>query len=214
MTRILLLILIAFSLTNCKDKKEEHSCDDDSCYGKHDIFLSNVGKDLVIKKDTTYTFVSNTNDTMKLKFRKTFTEFYKQKSSCYCVDKNTDITGEYLHGIYVFINKDLGVKYSSSICYPNRTAFDIELSDTNKLINSTLNNYITSGAINYLFRTNSILEKQNNFDSLNINGKYYYNVINTYDETNTNTNITDCYYSKNFGLISFKYNALVYNIVP
>lgn len=214
MTRILLLILVVFFLTNCKDKKEEHSCDDDNCYGKHDLFLSNAGKDLVIKKDTTYKFVSNTNDTMKLKFRKTFTEFYKQAFSCYCADKNTDITGEYLHGIYVFINKDLGVKYSSAICYPIRTAFDIEVSDTNKLINTTVNNYITTGSKNYLFRTNSILEKQNNFDSLSINGKYYHNVINTYDATTTDSILSDLYYSKNFGIIRFKYNSLVYNLVP
>jgi hypothetical protein len=199
---------------SCKKPTQEKSCNNDNCYGKHDIFLDIAGRNMVIKKDTTYIFVSNTNDTMKLKFRKTFTEFYRQHYSCECVEKSTDITGEYLHGIFVFQNKNLAVRYSASIVYPNRTAFDIELSDTNKLINSTISNYITTGTTNYLFRTNSIFDKQNNFDSININSKYYYNVINTYDATNSDTNITACYYSKYFGLISFKYNSLVYNIIP
>jgi hypothetical protein len=59
-------------------------------------------------------------------------------------------------------------------------------------------------------------QKKNDLDSISVNGKYYYNIFNTFDYSGTCFSggiITNISYAKKVGIIRFTYNGMVYDII-
>ena len=220
MTRILLLTLTVFIFTTCNKKVEERSCTDDNCYGTRFYTLTNLDKTYITTRDTIYKFVNVNNDTIKLVHRKTASRQLNQKFTCECVEKSTNISRESLYSVYIFENKNLAIQYSVWCSYPesysvlelqpSNTILNIFVSDTNTVIYNEYKETVPCSQSCYTYRS-----KQNDMDSININNKYYYNVINTYDFVGQcpTMEIKDIYYSKGFGIVKFKYNNFVYDII-
>lgn len=222
MTRFISLILLILLSFNCRKKEEPKNCTDEhSCLGKHNFTITDKDKSFVTVKDTIYKFVGSNNDTISLKFRATNFETLTSKSSCACQDKSTDLSFELISSIYKFNNKDLALKYMLGPTYPeNQEAaqinsgnitLDIRASDTNAIIY----NIFKSSDRSSVFTSNKYNLKHNDFDSLMIGNKYFYNIINTFDnvEFSNTAQIKDIFYSRNFGLVRFKYNTIVYDVV-
>jgi hypothetical protein len=205
------IILIAFSLFifSC-GKKTPTNCDNDNCLGKHVYSLSNGDKSYVAVKDTTYVFVNSVNDTIRLVKRLTYTNNAIDKESCFCNEKSTDITSEYLHGVYILQNKNVALDYGICTTYPDKGNFVIWCADTNYIIHKTGG---APGASQFII--DNVHSKTNDMDSVNINGKYYKNIFSTFDHISSfpNPQITDIYYSKGFGIVRFKYNNFIYQIL-
>jgi len=221
MTRSILSILIIILLTTCSKKVEQKNCTTDDCYGTHTSTLANIDKTYIPTKDTIYKYVNINNDTIKLNFRTTAIENQNSKYTCACEDKSTNITRECIYSIFTFENKDLALKYSIMNTYPANYAESqisssnitlvVQFSDTNTIIH---NIYKSTDPCS-IFTSSKYNLKQNDLDSLSINNKYFYNIINTFDNIGLcpTAEIKDVYFSKIFGLIRFKYNNLVYDVI-
>lgn len=209
MIRLIKIFIIVFVFSSCK--KDEVNCSGDDCNGQISYHLTNNDRTYIITKDTVYKYININNDTLRLNFRKTFTEPYRYNQTCACNDKSTDISGECIYSIYSFINRDIAVKYGLCNTTDGTTAFDIVFADTNSVMHKiNANNDSTSQ-----FWTKDILSKMNDFDSIQINGKYFYNIVSTYDNIagSTHPSITNCILSKKVGIISFKYNNILFSLV-
>lgn len=210
MNRILYILSIILLFYSCT-KKVEKNCSGDKCLGKKAVPLSAPDKIHITSKDTVYKFINVNNDTIIFRHRLHNSEPYVSTSVCDCSEKSTEISGECFYSIYTLDNIDLALKYSICSAYPNYFSLDIYFSDTNTVVHKI---YKQTNPCSQ-FNVYNYVTKQNNSDSLNINGKYYYNIINTYDYVGicNSSTLNNVYYSKGFGIIKFNYNNFVYNIV-
>lgn len=208
--KVITLFFFIVIISSCK-KYDKVNCGGDDCLGKQTLYLNNNDKSYLVTKDTIYKFINANNDTLKLKFRKQYNEAYHYNYACNCEEKSTNITGDCTYSIYTFLNRNIAIQYAVCATLNETTAFDIDFGDTNKIVNKIS----TSNDTTSQFWNKDILTKKNDIDSLYINGSYYYNIINTYDHVNgsTHPSITNCMYSKKFGIVSFKYNNIQYSII-
>lgn len=207
MKKYFILILISVVFLSC-NKNEEYSCIGDTCLGSHNLTLTEYTKKAIIIKDTVYKFGS-VNDTLSLQYKSTLPTFYLRSAECECSEKGTDIKGELLYGTYLFLGKNLAVQYVGAADYPDKSVFDVQFVDTNIALHSYVNG-------NYnIFRQSNFDTKIKNMDSLVVNGKTYYDIYNSYDLIyNPAKTVTNCIYSKNYGIIKFTLDSVQYTLVP
>lgn len=204
-SKLFIILAIFVSLVSCQ--KDEEACESNNCLGSHALTLTNESKSMVVTKDTTFRFASNI-DTLQLKFVETYNTVYTQTATCECPDKNTALYGEAKYGRYKFLGKNLAMYYLGAAGYPDKLGYDLVFADTNMILHG-------ANSANYsLFRNYDLNNKIINMDSLQLNGKYYYKIINSYDVVSTLPHlVTDCFFSKKTGLVKFTLDSVSYQIL-
>ena len=204
------IFIISLILFSC-DNGDKNNCTPSKCLGPQTLYLGPADKKLVITKDTTYVFKDAGTDTVRLKFRKFVNDTYTATEMCDCEGPNTVTTGEREKSYYVLLNRNIACWYEVGALNGSKVGFDMVFGDTNYVVNNVNSN----AAFVSQFWINDINTKVNNYDSLSINGKYYYKVISSYDyQSNaTSGDVTQCFYSRNFGIIRFKLNGVVYDLL-
>jgi hypothetical protein len=213
MNRILFICLFSLIIFSCK--KDGKICDSpNACKGKHDYHLPTNIKNLVIVKDTVYIFKSPAGDSIKIKYRRTVFKTYKTYYPCPCKGPDTDLSDEWSFGSYIFENTNIGCEYHARTYDSDlKYLFEIHFTDTNALFDAApVANGNYPHASFWLYDAGA---KANDLDSINLNGKYYYNIIKNYDSSGSTDNmfITECYYSKRFGIVRFKYLNKYYDMI-
>jgi hypothetical protein len=108
-------------------------------------------------------------------------------------------------------NLNRAIECSVGALYLYNSYLAVNCSDTNWILHK-INTKTTPES---QFIAENYASKKNDADSVNINGKYYYNIINTYDYGGFSDSLIlrGIYYSKGFGIVRFKYNNLDYSII-
>ena len=204
------IFIFSIILFSCKES-DENTCTTSKCLGPQTLYLSSSDKKLVITKDTTYLFKDTGTDTVRVKFRKLLNDFYTATELCDCKGPNTQTTGDLCKGFYVFLNRNVACRYSTAPVNGGKLGFDIVFGDTNYVVN----NIGTSSGFASQFFVGDMNTRPNNYDSLSVNGKYYYNVISSYEYQSNITSgyVTQCFYARNFGIIRFKLNGVIYDVL-
>ena len=209
MKRIVYILLISICIFSCEKDKSTTTCSGE-CLGTQTALLNN--SNYYIDKDTTFKFISSTNDTISLISRTTYTTIVNITGNCQCTNMNTNINSENLFRTYVFKKKNFAFQLHVSTNYLLKVVCGFVFADTNDVIHQVHNSSDTTGS-SYLIQ--DFNGKQNDINSMSLNGKNYNNIFNTFDQTyyTTYSQITNIYYSKGFGIIRFTYNNVVYTII-
>lgn len=208
MKKYLIIILIGGFFGLCKKEEQPIDCSGDYCLGKISSNLSPSEKNYIPTEDNMIKYVNDDQDTVKLILRKIETKRFVHREFCQCSDKNTDFDGEGHMSIYKLYNEDLALLYNVATTYTSGIVLNVYFSDTNMVIHEI---YKQTNPCSQ-FQISDYSKKKNDFDSLLINGKWYFNVIKSFDYVGQcqTSRVKDVLFSKGVGLIQLTYRDKVY----
>lgn len=204
---LIIIILIGAFFCLCKKEDEIAECYGDDCLGALSSSLTSLEKTIIPKEKIVVKFVNEENDTLKLIFRKGVTERFVRNVGCQCPKMSTNFDGEQDVSIYKFFNDDLALAYVISTTYTG-TALNVHISDTNTVIHRELKSTDPCSQ----FMVYDYPRKKSDYDSLFVENKWYFNIINSFDYVGLcpSSKVNGIFFSKGVGLIKLTYNNKVY----